>query len=314
MAKWYLKGNARRFHRINMPLKTLILPKNAITDKEIYATGIDYFPPTIIQKINLEKRELQNAIGRVQEHKELLTTLFNEVIDYIEFLGGLVRDLAEGLSPKQSADYWLKVKQYQQGFSKVHTIKSSSPKTYEYFKHIETKYLAFLEAIIYSIENSTPKLFAVQGQLPQGFKIDELYDLFENPKFEKIPLVQALRHTIAYLNLYLGIYHNLNSDHYLKNFPKEWPMQECNVSAGGVALMMEKRFKLHERVQILAYFLEYDRTLNFEGNIVALRSIEESFKERIAINFEFPDGYQQDFLQTQIELYEIKESLECPIA
>jgi len=60
MNQWFRKGNSRRFHRIDMPIKFFIVPSSPIKDREIYATGANYFPSSFHAKIAGQKLEGAN--------------------------------------------------------------------------------------------------------------------------------------------------------------------------------------------------------------------------------------------------------------
>ncbi len=296
-----------------MQLRVLILPHSPIEEAEIYATGIEYFPPRLETKLDLEKKSIYLWLERIQDHRTLITNLFNEIVQYIDYLGNLLKQLSRGIDPKQDAHYWLSMSQFNKGFTLYATLKTSAPKTYQYVKLLEEKYIAFLQQLQYSIEQSDEKTFAVKSAPPTGFKIDELYEIFSQEKFKKIPLIQAFHALISYFESYVNVFRELYNDNYLKSFPNEWSTVEANISAGGIAVQMEKRFTLHQRVDVNIYFPEHKRLLTFDGNVVAMHSMVNSYLERTAINFEYPDGIQQNFLQTQIQVYEIEQTMDIPL-
>ena len=309
MNKWFRKGNARRFHRINMPLRYFIVPRSPIRDREIYATGADYFPASLLSKIEGSKHFTLQSVDRIQEQNALLTEIFNEIILYIEFFGDCARSISHGQNPRQDPGYWMRVKEHQQGFKQAIRIQASSPKTFQYLQMIEDKYLAFLNRMVESIDQSTPSHFYVSGHLPVGFKVDEMISIFQAPKFQKIPLIQAILNLSKFMDAYLEIYRQINDDNYLKQFPQEWPLKDSNVSASGLAVHMDKRYDLYSRVDVFLYFEAQDRVLPFEGSVVDIRTDERKQMERIAINFEFPSGRDQNFLQHEIQKQEIKECM-----
>ncbi|HBQ45317.1 MAG TPA: PilZ domain-containing protein, partial [Thiomicrospira sp.] len=173
MNKWFLRGNSRRFYRIDMPVHAYIAPTSPIKDLEIYATGTDYFPPTTLNLIQKQLSETRYWLDKIQDQKELLEPLFNEIIACIEFLGKGTENISKGINPRNSPDYWLSIKQMKQGFKTVDALQKSAPKTYTYFKLIEDKYLSFLNAFANSIENSTPQKVAARVDIPHAFKIEE---------------------------------------------------------------------------------------------------------------------------------------------
>ena len=285
MNTWFKKGNARRYHRIDMPTRFFIVPTSPIEDREIYATGADYFPTTYVNMIKTYKYDTIHSVEKIKEQNALITEIFNEVIEDIEFFGECAKKISQGINPKNDSSYWLKVNEKLKGFHSIHLIQSSSPKTFQYLSMIEEKYLSFLKRMVESINKSTPEHFEVSGHLPIGFKLDEMMAIFQQPKFAKIPLVQAILHLSEYLEAYLDIYRQINDDNYLKQFPQEWPLEEANVSASGIAVYLPKRFDVYSKVDVYLYFEEDNKILNFDGSVVDLRDDNERQKQRIAINF-----------------------------
>lgn len=313
MNKWFRKGNARRFHRVDMPIRYFIVPRSPIRNREIYATGADYFPASLVSKIEARKNFTIQSVGRIQEQNALLTEIFEEITQYIEFFGECARSISLGQNPRKDPSYWMRVKEHQQGFKQAVRIQASSPKTFQYLQMIEDKYLTFLTRIVESINQSTPTHFYVSGHLPVGFKVDEIVSTFQEPRFEKIPLVQAILNLTKFMDAYFEIYRQINDDNYLKQFPQDWPLREANTSASGLAVHMDKRYDLYSRVDIFLYFEEHDQVLPFEGTVVDIRTDERKQMERIAINFEFPDGKNQDFLQQEIQKQEVKECMKIAL-
>lgn len=309
MNKWFRKGNARRYHRVDMPLRYFIVPSSPIRDREIYATGADYFPQTVLNMIETRKYDTIRSVEKIKEQSTLITEIFNDVIGDIEFLGECAKSISQGINPKNDVSYWLKINEKLKGFASIHRIEASSPKTFQYLSLIETKYLSYLKRMAKSINESTPEHFLVQGQLPIGYKLDEMMTIFENEKYAKIPLIQAILNLSRFLEAYLDIYRQINDDNYMKQFPQQWPKAISNVSASGLAVLLPKRFDLYSRVDVYLYFAESDKVLNFDGSVVDLRADDKNHRERVAINFEFPDGNDQNFLQQEIQKQEVKECM-----
>lgn len=309
MNRWFQKGNSRRFFRIDMPLRLFVTPSSPIKDREIYATGADYFPPGIKKRLQEQKTDTHYWLSRVQDQKILVTELFNEVIDFIEFFGECAISISQGINPRLDPKYWVQLNQKKQGFQKVEALFESAPKTYRYFKLIEDKYMTFLESMIHSITHSTQSHFEANRNLPYGFKIDETLELFKKEKFSKVPLVQGILSLCQLMNIYLEAYRHINDDNVLRQYPTEWKLQQANVSASGLAVLLEKRFEAFEKVDVFFYFPTQEKILQFSGSIVDIRTIDDAYKERVAINFEFPDGSNQDFLQNEIQRFEIEECM-----
>lgn len=309
MNRWFQKGNSRRFFRIDMPVRVFITPSSPIKDREIYATGIDYYPATRLALIETQKNSTIQWVDRIQDQKELISKIFDEMIDSIQFFGKCAESISKGINPKLDPSYWMEVSTRLKGFQTISALQISSPKTYTYFKLIEEKYLTFLQAMANSISKSTPTSYASNFDLPYGFKLDETLEIFKKPKFSKVPLAQSIINLSEYLDTYLDAYRSLNDDNMMRQYPEEWKLQQANVSASGIALMMNKRFTAFERVDVFFYFEDIKKAIKFDGAVVDIRSIEDIHRERIAINFEFPDGDSQQLLQNEIQRFELEECM-----
>ncbi len=313
MNRSFQRGNARRFYRIDMPVKVFMTPKSPIKDLEIYATGADYFPPSIEKKIIHKKEKTLIWLDKVQEHKIIINASFKEIIEFIEFFGYCTKLIAQGLSPKKDISYWLKLSHHKKGFKEIMPLHELDPKTYQYFKMLEEKYLTFLNHLVQCLKASSPTFFKVDTILPYGFKFDEIIEKFSSPKFAKIPLIQAIKSLSKFLETYMAVYRQIVEDNYLKHFPKEWKLDLVNISASGISQVFEKRFKLHDKVDVYLYFDDSDTQLHFEAKVVNIRAIEDSYQERISLNFVFPNGNEQSVLQAEIEKFEIKECMDIVI-
>jgi hypothetical protein len=83
----------------------------------------------------------------------------------------------------------------------------------------------------------------------------------------------------------------------------------ANISASGIAVHMDKRYDLYSKVDVFLYFEMEERVIPFEGSVVDIRTDPRKKMERIAINFEFPDGKDQNCLQQEIQKQEVKECM-----
>ena len=305
------KGNGRRFHRVDMPIRYFIVPSSPIRDREIYATGTNYFPKSTLKLIEAKKALTIQATNKIQANEQLVKNIFEEIIECIDFFGNCLKDITIGKNPKLDLNYWIKIKDHQKGFKHAQFLEETSPKTFNYIKVIEEKYLTFLNALAKSIENSSPTHFYVAARLPICFKVEEALVIFQSPKLKKVPLIQALLNLIKFMESYLDVYRRITDDNYLKQFPKEWPYKQSNVSLGGLAVFMNKGFQLYSKIDVLLYFESNNKLISFNGTVVGFRTIKD--QERIAINFEFPNGHDQKFLQQEIQKHEVEECMHIPL-
>lgn len=124
MNKWFLRENSRRFFRIDMPVRLYVAPSAPIKDAEIYATGIDYFPPVVNQLIKKQLDSTYYWLDRIQEEKELLVPLFEEIIAAVQFLGDGSEKISEGINPKNDPLFWFSINQKIKGFEHIPLVQA----------------------------------------------------------------------------------------------------------------------------------------------------------------------------------------------
>ena len=310
MHQWFRKGNARRFHRVDMPVRYFILPSSPLEEREIYASGADYFPSVIQKKIVHSKNDAIRSLSKLQNQKDLLTEIVTSVMADIEFYGNCLENISKGFHPKKDPQYSMQINGKLRGFESILKIKESSPKTYIYFQMIEEKFLAFLNVLVESINQSDQNNYFTNQELPFGFKLDETIHQFKHEKYAKIPLVRTILDLAELLECYLDVHRQIHDDSFLVNTPQNWPLQMASLSASGVAVKMPKLFKIYSRVNVFFYFEHADKQIRFEGNVVDIRDANDEYAERIAINFEFPNGADQSFIQQEIQKEEVRECMQ----
>ncbi|UQB41729.1 PilZ domain-containing protein [Thiomicrospira microaerophila] len=299
--------NVRRFFRINMPLRAYVTPRSPITDRDILATGANYYPDSVANQINHQKVIVNSALNKVQDSKEAIMAIFSEILDHLEFYEECLLELSRGYNPKKDTSKLFKLNSHLEGLPKLNLLKTSSPKTYTYLKLIEEKYIYFLQRLDEVLTHSDPNNFYAPTPIPVGFKLDEFCAKLSDEKYNAIPLLQAIIQTSQLLNIYTEMFRNLHNDHSQRQHPELWESEPANVSASGLALKLRKGLKLNERLDVLIYFKDDERLLLFEGIVVNIQSDAESFYERVAMNFEFPNGRDQTYLLAQIQKYELSE-------
>jgi hypothetical protein len=289
-----------------MPLRSYVTPRSPITDRDILATGANYYPASIQNQINYQRNLVNSALNKVQDSKEKIMAIFGEILEHFEFYENCLIELSKGYNPKKDPAKIFKISNNLEGILKLNILKSS-PKTYGYLRLIEQKYLYFLQRLDEVLSNSSPDTFFAPSPIPVGFKLDEFCEKISDPKFEKIPLMQAIVQTSHLLTIYTDIFRRLYDDHSQRQHPEQWHLETSNVSASGLAVNLRKGLKLNERVDVLIHFKDTNRTLLFEGIVVNIQSQPDTFHERVAMNFEFPNGNDQTFLLAQIQKYELQE-------
>ena len=299
--------NVRRFFRINMPLRSYVTPRSPITDRDILATGANYYPTSVQNQIHHQRVLVNSALNKVQDSKEKIMAIFGEVLEHFEFYEECLVELSKGYNPKKDPGKIFKLSSHIEGITKLNLLKSSAPKTYAYLKLIEDKYLYFLQRLDEVLNHSSPDTFYAPNPIPVGFKLDEFCEKVSSPEFAKIPLMQAIVQTSHLLTIYTDIFRQLYEDHSLRQHPEHWRQEVSNVSASGLAVNLKKGLKLNERVDVLIHFKDDQRTLIFDGIVVNIQSQPNTFYERVAMNFEFPNGRDQTYLLAQIQKYELQE-------
>lgn len=301
--------NARRFFRIDMPVRYFITACAPVFDRDIYTTGAKYHTPFVHKQLADQKQKTLASLNHIQDQKELLTDIFIDIIRRLEFFGECCEMIARGHNPRLNKAIWQDLTSHQRGFNKIKPLEQSSPKTYQHLKTIEDKYLFFLNQLVESISNSTADHFYAPDYLPHGFRIDELSQIFGDAKYDSVPLVQSILHCAEFITSHTELFRRIHDDHCLRQNPTDWPEEIANVSAGGLAVLTEKSFDIHQRVHVHLYFPEAEKVLKFDGVIVNIQGEPLGRLERMAMNFEFPDSKDQAFLHTEIQRYEIQECL-----
>ncbi len=301
------RKNARRFFRVDMPMHILVTSSVPLPNAEIYAIGIDYFTPKISALIEKQLSDTNSWADKIQEQKEILQPLSEEIIESIQILGQGTKRLSNGENPKKDISFWLLVEKKKLGFENLNDLKKIAPKTYAYFKLIEDKFLYYLNCFIENVTDSNLEIFADNSNLSQQeFKIDKLIKGFSNPNYDKIPLVQSIIALSNLMDTHLSIFRELNNDFSIRKRPQNWPLEKVNISASGVSLSMAKRFRNKGRLNIFIYFPDDKKILKFDGSIANIFNIDSPTKEKTAINFDFPDGKSQQILVFKIQEYELK--------
>ncbi|WP_173290780.1 hypothetical protein [Thiosulfativibrio zosterae] len=314
MALWFQKGEYRRFRRINMPIRVFVTPVQPIKDQQIFALGIDYFPPTVQKKIQASHESLNYWVRHIQEQQEILAPVFGEVEDSVQYFGRCVEGLSVGRSPKSERLEWAEFNRYSKGVESILALKVTAPKTFQYFEQMNQKLKVYYHNLFNLFEGSTPTQLNLESELPDSMLVDEMMKRFESKSFAKIPLVQSLFHLHQLMGHYFSAYTELLKDVRLRQNPNAWEEIDVNLSACGLSLVLEKRFKPNTRCDAYFYFAEKGRMLSVRAVLIRANSSMSDYREHNSFNFEFPDIQDQRFIQLEIERYEIQSSLNVPLS
>lgn len=292
-----------------MPVQCFITPKEPIYQRQIFALGIDYTPESKQREIKKKKVELENRLERLpSENKKVVQSVFAAIEHYFEIFLEAIIDASKGKDPRQQSIHWHSLVKTTQNIQEIEVLSVNSPKTYQYLTQIAKKFSTFVTILVTSIERSSINHFSTPQQLPEvDFKIDQLCTTLNQPKYQRVALAQSIIHLNQLLDLYLDIFANFYNDHFLKDYPKLWPIRKANISIGGIAFKSPKSFEQFSRVSVHLYFDHQDIVLNFDGSVIKVD--KERDGERIAINFELPESTLQDELQQLIYQHEVEETL-----
>lgn len=310
MDYWFEKGESRRFPRIDMPVQTHITPTNPIRDNEIFALGIDYFPPSVEKKIQKTKLEIWHWVKNIQEQKDILEPVFIETVDLIDSFGEVIKGASHGKNPEnEEQPNPIIFQQLCTGFQKIFTLREPAPKTFQYFEQMNQKFLVFSQNLVYSLKKSTSSKFVSTMKFQTDFNIDKTIASFDKPKFKKVPLAQALFYLSQYLNIHLEAYLEYLQDLQPIKSARKAPLKDVNISACGLAIKANKRFTIGCKVDVFFYFPDTDEALKLKSTIVRSASLPKEETECTALDYYFPDGKDQNIIQRQIELRQLHR---CP--
>jgi predicted nucleic acid-binding protein len=306
---WFLKGNARRYYRMDLPIQCFLLPRNNKSFGEVYSNGIDYLNTAAENEISLLKRKVLNDLDSIREHKDIIAHVVNEVLERTDMLCTLVTDINQGASPKAKTSYWLNKAQLQSRFATFSKIKQSSPKTHVYLMQLEEKYLSRISSILETTEKSDANSLHAE-HLQFGFAIDSTLEHFRKPVFQKIPLLRLILGLGTLLEYIYFIYEEISRDHLVINSPEYWKTQEINISACGMSMKNIRLFELFQSVDIQIYIPAIDEKLRFEGRVVKSVYDKKTNTNLSAFSFIFPSGKEQYGLQSYIQLFEATNAME----
>lgn len=308
MPFWFEKEEMRRFRRLNLPVKTDIRPQEGIKDAFIFAYGIDYLPPTVQQRITKSKSAMWHWVKHIQDQQNVLEPFFADFESYIQFFGQWIQRMAKGDSPRVDRKQWLEFHGYAKGVQRIQTINQSAPKTFQYFEALNYKMMMHFQHMSGCFEQSSASQFKESATLPDQFVIDAKAKRFEPDTFQNVPLAQALYHLNGLMTHYFDAYRQLIQDMLVSKNPKKWLTLELNISEGGAAIFIPKRFRANERCQLALYFDWLNHVIELDSVLVHCASDYQRNLEYNAFNFEFPSARCQRLIQLEMDRYEVMQS------
>ncbi|MGC9387057.1 MAG: hypothetical protein ACP5D0_08935 [Hydrogenovibrio sp.] len=313
MSYWFEKNGMRRFRRVDMPVGLSIVPRQPLRSSELQTYGIDYFPPSMEKRIQQAQKHLHYWINHIQEQKEVLIPVFANFERYGRYFGSWVASVSlQARSPRSDVATWLEFHAHAKGVQSLEELAEQAPKTFRYFDLLNVKLQSYFRHFGQCLDKSTASHFDLSEKRPRDFEVDALAKKLAASvsKEPKVPLVQALYYLLVYMSYYFRAYDEMIQDLTPVSTPSRWTKREVNLSAGGLSLLVDKRYPANTRFDIGLFFPETQHLIDFEAALVRSTTMSRIYRESNAFNFNFPDGYYQKMVIYEIERYEIRSSMD----
>lgn len=312
MAAWFEKNELRRFPRVEMPVRLFITPEKPITDLEIFALGIDYFPNSVKNQIKQNHKQLIYWVNHIQEQKEILEPVFLQIIDASQLLGKSVEMISKGRSPLNDEKMIQKIAGNLKTIGQIDGLEEPAPKTYGYLFELQKKLTHFYRLLFLSLHKSTSQKYHSFNPDGHQFRIDEMTSKFNQENFKNIPLVQSIYFMNQLVTNYCDVFQEINLDYYSLGNPKAWRKTQVNISAGGIAALYPKRFIPGKPLKSRVYFDGDDRVMEVKTTFARSETKQSLAAELNAFYFQFPHPQDQVFLECAIEKYLVEKiTVQC---
>lgn len=305
MAAWFEKKELRRFPRVEMPVRLFITPEKPITDLEIFALGIDYFPSSVKNKIKRDHKQLIYWVNHIQEQKDILEPVFLQMADAAEVLGASVEMVSRGRNPLNDEKMLEKITKNLKTIGLISSLEEPAPKTHNFLFEMEKKLTHFFRLLFVSLHKSTSQKYHSFNPEGHKFKIDDMTKKFSQPSFQKIPLVQSIYFMNELVSDYCYAFQEINLDYFSLENPKAWEKRQVNISAGGIAALYPKRFLPGKPLKSRVYFDGHDRVMEVKTTFARYETVQSKGAELNAFYFQFPHSQDQAFLEMEIEKYQL---------
>lgn len=306
MAVWFQKNELRRFPRIDMPVRLFITPEKPIRTLEIFALGIDYFPSSVSKQIKHNHKQFTYWVRHIQEQKDILEPVFLQIMDAAQILGKSVEMISVGRSPLNDEEMAEKISINLKTIGNISGLEEPAPKTHNYLFELEKKLTHFYRLLFISLHKSTSQNYHSFNPTGHQFKIDEMTSRFDQPAYQKIPLIQAINFMNKLVSNYCEAFQELNLDYYSLDNPKAWKRSKVNLSSGGIAALYPKRFLPGKPLMSKMYFDGHNRVMEVKTVFARSEPKHEESAEMNAFYFEFPHAQDQTFLTMEIERYQVE--------
>ena len=300
-------GVGRRFHRLDFRTKVLVAPGNFDSFKDIYTSSTLYYSRHVLGRHGHLKVSILEDLDHIDRFKDQLSALANEFFSAIDFFAHAVKQLSEGLNPLKDAVYVLRVGQFKEYSNELNRFCDDSPKTHAFLVAIYHKYFYYLDMLVQILQQSTSSYLVVPNanKWPKFDSEKNLIKLSTDAGL-KVPLIRMVCHMTEMLDLHANVLKDICLDCAEKINPSNWQPALINLSEGGLAIALQKKFKIHERVEVFCWLPHIHHSINLKGSIVSIEPIEGRFVDRVAIDFKNPSDFMQRSIRKEIQNQELK--------
>lgn len=299
---WYLKGNSRRFFRIDMPTRLFIVPVRGYSMSDIYTTGIQYANEAVLANVYKYKGLAMDSYHKLKVQDPFILEIIEQFFSVVDELYYSLERLSDGIAEAGTMEFINKKSWLRGGISYGAPFVESSPKTLVYFQQIEEKLQHYLENVVHSIEKSNLDMFAYTDY-KTGFKIDGVIESLSS-KADSIPLIGVIVNVYRALDVVFTSFYRMNEDNKVKGEPSFWEVHDANISACGIAIKNLKKFNDKDRVDVQIYLPDLNRTATFDGKVLSSMYDSRTMQNVTIVDFNFPTGDNQQNLLTQIQIFE----------
>ncbi|UQB42722.1 hypothetical protein JX580_02155 [Thiomicrospira microaerophila] len=299
--------NNRRFFRLDIPLHTHLMPSELSQMAEFYSPQATYLHTHLKRQLDIKQQEVEFWLHKVESDVELVKLLYKDILLRTGFFTGAIQSLEKGVSPfrlEEYADLFDQVKSENQHLEAYH---DSAPKTYGFFKAIESK-LRFYLAELHFLTRSSDRSHIVFRHLLFDKKLQADLNLqtLSSSKFDEFPLPRFIRAVSEYVNLILLPFVRWQRDAVLKRYPSKWLKDVVNLSEGGAALVLDRVLSPAKPV-CFAFYPEWSQqVIGLKAYLVEPPAYCQNKQGYITkINFDMPTRNKQMTISRWLNQFEI---------
>lgn len=300
-------GVGRRFHRLDFQTQVLVAPGEFDSFKDIYCGNVVYYSRHVLGRHGYLKNAILEDLSHIDRFQDQLSALVNEFFDAIDFFAHANKQLSEGLNPLKDAIYLLRVNQFKEYTNELNRFSEDSPKTHSFLVAIYNKYFYYLDMLVQVLKQSTPSYLVVPNanHWPE-FDSEKNFQALSTESGLRVPLIRMICHMTEMLDLHTSVLKDICLDCSAKVDPRNWNQAWVNLSEGGVSIDVQKKFRVHERVELFCWLPATRRSINLKGTIVRIDAREEMFADHVAIDFKLPGELLQRYIRKEIQNQELQ--------